>query len=95
MAEARTLGTVFEDQHLVVTAMIHMMRKTIKKIRSLYVKDLLYKLHERRMGTAEVVNLATRLAGRNTQQRDTIVTLTMKSKIRDAWESIRSDMKNK
>ena len=47
MAEARTLGTVFEDQHLVVPAMIHMMRKTIKKIRSLYVKDLLYKLHKK------------------------------------------------
>ena len=38
LAEARTLGNIFEDQHLVVTAMIHMMRKTIKKIRSLYVK---------------------------------------------------------
>ena len=89
LAGARTIGTVFEDQHLVVPAMIHMMRKTIKKIQSLYVKDLLYKLHERRMGTAEVVNLATRLAGSNRHQRDMIVGITMKAKIRDAWGCVR------
>ncbi len=79
LAGVRTIGTVFEDQHLVVPAMIHMMRETIKKIQSLYVKDLLYKLHERRMGTAEVVNLATRLAGSNRHQRDMIVGITMKA----------------
>ena len=91
LAKARSIGTSFEDQHLVVTAMIHMMRKTIKRRKSLYVKDLFYKLHERNMGTAEVVNLATRLAGRNRHQRDTIVGLTMKAKIRDAWECVRRE----
>lgn len=91
MAKARTLGTFFEDQHLVVPAMIHMMRKTIKKIQTLYVKDLLYKLYERHMGTSEVVNLATRLAGSNRHQRDMIVSLTMKGRIRDAWACVRKE----
>ena len=36
-----------------------------------------------------VFNLATRLAGNNKRQRDTIVAMTMKTKIRDAWNEIR------
>ena len=91
LAKARSIGTAFEDQHLVVEAMIRMMRKTVKKIRSIYVKDLLYKLQEKRMGTAEVVNLSNRLAGRNTHQRDAIVQMTMKAKIRDAWSVVRKE----
>ena len=57
MARVRGIANMFEDQQLVVEAMIRMMRKTVKKIRAIYAKDLLYKLHERNMGTASVINL--------------------------------------
>ena len=38
-----------------------MMKKTLKKIQTVYVKDLLYGLMERNMGTAEVKNHADRM----------------------------------
>ena len=65
LANTRSIGIYFGDQHLVVTAMQRLMRKTIRKIQAIYTKDLLYKLQERRMGTPDVFNLATRLAGNN------------------------------
>ena len=91
LAKTKSIGRSFGDQHLVVTAMKRLMRKTIRKIQAIYTKDLLYKLQERRMGTPSVFNLATRLAKNNKRQRDTIVAMTMKSKIRDAWNEIRKE----
>ena len=91
LANTRSIGIYFGDQHLVVTAMQRLMRKTIRKIQAIYTKDLLYKLQERRMGTPDVFNLATRLAGNNKRQRDAIVAMTMKTKIRDAWNEMRKE----
>ena len=91
IAKARQLSNDFEDQQLVVKAMIRMMRKTLKKIQTIHVKDLLYMLHERNMGTTDVINLANRLIHRRGSRRDTIVKLTMKAKIKDAWSSLRKE----
>ena len=91
LAKTRSIGINFGDQHLVVTAMQRLMRKTIRKIQAIYKKDLLYKLQERQMGTPDIFNLATRLARNNKRQRDTIVAMTMKTKIRDAWNEIRKE----
>ena len=59
--QTRIISRSFEDQQLIVQEMIRMMRKTLKKIQTVYVKDLLYGLMERNMGTAEVINHADRM----------------------------------
>ena len=41
LAKTRSIGISFGDQHLVVTAMKRLMRKTIRKIQAIYTKDLL------------------------------------------------------
>ena len=67
------------------------MKKTNQKIHTLYVKDLLKSLDERNMGTAEVVNLANRICGKNKGKRKSIVKIAMKDKISDAWNCIRKE----
>ena len=59
--QTKTISRSFEDQQLIVRDMICMMRKTLKKIQTVYVKDLLYGLMERNMGTPEVINHADRM----------------------------------
>ena len=62
--------------------MIHMMRKTLKKIQTVYVKDLLYGLMERNMGTAEVINHADRIfktGHTNTGKRPTRTTAALET----------------
>ena len=61
IAQARRIGRSFEDQQMIVEAMIRTMRKTLKKIQSIYVKDLLYNLYERNRGTPEVISSANQL----------------------------------
>ena len=82
-----------------------MMRRTLKKIQTVYVKDLLYGLQERHMGTPDVINHANKMLERTRcgdnrverlrQPRDSrrngIVRLAMKSKIKDAWECLRKE----
>ena len=58
IAQTKRIGRSFEDQQLIIEAMIRTMRKTLKKIQSIYVKDLLYSLYERNMWTTEVINSA-------------------------------------
>ena len=91
LAKTRQIASVYEDQQLVVNALIRMMRKTMKKIQSIYVKDLLYTLYEKNMGTADVINLSNRLMSGNKHRRDEIVRMTMQTKIRDAWGSLRKE----
>ena len=59
--QTKTISRSFEDQQLIVRDMIRMMRRTLKKIQTVYVKDLLYGLMERNMGTPEVINHAERM----------------------------------
>ena len=58
IAQTKRIGRSFVDQQLIIEAMIRTMRKTLKKIQSIYVKDLLYSLYERNMWTTEVINSA-------------------------------------
>ena len=61
--QTKVISRSFEDQQLIVRDMIRMMRKTLKKIQTIYVKDLLYGLIERNMGTPDVINSVNRMLG--------------------------------
>ena len=64
ISQTKTIARTFEDQQLIVNEMIRMMRRTLKKIQTVYVKDLLYGLQERHMGTPDVINHANKMLER-------------------------------
>ena len=53
LRQTREISRAFEDQQLIADELIRMMRRTLKKIQTIYVKDLLYRLMVRNMGTPE------------------------------------------
>ena len=53
LRQTREISRAFEDQQLIADELIRMMRRTLKKIQTIYVKDLLYGLMVRNMGTPE------------------------------------------
>ena len=59
--QTRNISRSFEDQQLIARDMIRMMRRTLKKLQTIYVKNLLYGLMERNMGTPDVINHADRM----------------------------------
>ena len=141
--QTKNISRSFADQQLIARDMIRMMRRTLKKLQTIYVKNLLYGLMERNMGTPDVINHTGRMLrtrngatnhrrdrygtrnntlntpepgtrrrndtgmlrrgydaarperydGRRRRQQGSrqseIVTLAMKSKVKDAWENIR------
>ena len=56
LRQTREISRAFEDQQLIADELIRMMRQTLKKIQTIYVKNLLYGLTVRNMGTPEVIN---------------------------------------
>ena len=64
--QTREISRAFEDQQLIANEMIRMMRRTLKKIQTIYVKDLLYGLMVRNMGTPEVINHTNRMLNNTT-----------------------------
>ena len=48
---------------MIADELIRMMRRTLKKIQTIYVKNLLYGLMVRNMGTPEVINHTNRMLG--------------------------------
>ena len=65
LAFVRTLTSDMDNHEVVETAMKRMMTKTMKKLEATCVKGSLQILYERDMGTADVVNLTTRLCRNN------------------------------
>ena len=53
LRQTREISRAFEDQQLIADELIRMMRRTLKKIQTIYIKDLLYGLMVRNMGTPE------------------------------------------
>ena len=61
LKQTRDISKAFEDQQLIAEELIRMMRRTLKKIQTIYVKDLLHGLMVRNMGTPEVINHTNRM----------------------------------
>ena len=70
LKQTRDISKAFEDQQLIADELIRMMRRTLKKIQTIYVKDLLHGLMVRNMGTPDVINHTNRMLKTENQQRE-------------------------
>ena len=70
LEQSRNISRAFEDQQLIAEDLIRIMRRTLKKIQTIYVKDLLHGLMMRNMGTPDVINHTNRMLKRENRQRE-------------------------